>query len=220
MRLAAQLKDGGLRLVPERRVIKAAEVTAVRDARTLLDEAAAEADRIREAARAAYVEEKQRGYQDGLAEGHDKFAAELLELTAQGSRLISEFESELPEIVMSALRQILGGYDDTELVIQTVKQAMRMFRNQTDVTLRVPPDRLEDVTARIDEMRRDSGASSTYVNVVADRRLGPGGCVLESEFGSVDASIEAQLAVLERAMRKDLASRVGGAASVEPGGND
>jgi type III secretion protein L len=206
MRLAAQLKDGGLQLLPERRVVKAAEVKAIVDARALLDAAAAEAERIRAAAREAYEQEKQRGYEDGHAAGKEQLAEELARLSAEGARLASDFEARIPEIVMSALRQILGTYDQTELVLRTVSQALRMFHHQTELTLRVPPDRVEEVRMRVGELRAGSGARAD-IAVAADRHLPPGGCVLESELGSVDASIETQLAVLERAMRKELAGR-------------
>jgi type III secretion protein L len=208
MRLAAQLKDGGLRLLPEQRLLKAADVKAIADVRALLDQVAAEAERSREAAKEAYEEAKRQGYDDGLAAGKDQVAGRLVELSDQGAALVSDLEARIPEIVMSALRQILGTFDDTEVVIRTLRQALRMFRHQTDLTIRVPPDRFEEVRARIQELRADSGTGA-YVEVVADRHLAAGGCVLESELGSVDAGIEAQLAVLERAMRRELAGRSG-----------
>jgi type III secretion protein L len=206
MRLVAQLKDGGLQLLPELRVVKAADVKAIADARALLDAATNEAERIRAAAKEAYEQEKQRGYDDGYAAGKDQLAEDLARLSAESARLASDFETRIPEIVMSALRQILGTYDQTDLVIQTVSQALRMFHHQTELTLRVPPDRVEEVRARVGELRAGSGTGAD-IAVVGDPHLSPGGCVLESELGSVDASIEAQLAVLDRAMRKELAGR-------------
>jgi type III secretion protein L len=217
MRLAAQLKDGGLRLLPERRLLKAADVKAIADARALLDDAAAEAEQSREAAKEAYEAAKRQGYDDGLAAGKDQLAARLVELSDEGARLVSDFEARIPEIVMSALRQILGTFDDTELVVRTLRQALRMFRHQTDLTIRVPPDRFDELRARVQELRADSGTGA-YVEVVADRHLVAGGCVLESELGSVDAGIEAQLAVLERAMRQELAGRAGNRAASDAAG--
>ena len=212
MRLAAQLKGGDLQLLPERRVVKAAEVQAIGDARAMLEDARREAERIREAAKDTYETERQRGYQDGQAAAKAELAAQLAELTTQAARVVSEFEAQLPETVISAVRQILGTFDDTDLVLMVVRQALHMFHNQTELTLRVPPDRLEDIRARVAELYV-GGGSLAHVGVVADRRLTGGACVLESELGSVDASIEAQLAVLERAMRKELAGRGGDCAS-------
>lgn len=203
MHLAARLTDGKLALLKHRRVIKAAEMTALLDARAIVEDASLEAERIREAAHQAYLEEKERGYADGLAKGTEKIAEELTELAAQGTRFVDRLEAKMPDIITDALRQILGRFDDTDLVMQTANRALQMFRKQTAVSVRVAPEHFETVRARLDELRRGN-ESITYIDVVADQSIPADGCVVESEFGSVDAGVEAQLAVLDRAIRAQL----------------
>lgn len=204
MYLAARLKDGGLRLLPERRVVKAAELAALADARGIVEDANMEAERIREAAHQAYLDEKQRGYEDGVASGGEKIAEELTELAAQGAQFVDRLEANMPDIISDAVRQILKHFDKTDLVVQTANQALRMFRKETAVSVKVAPAQLEVVQARIDELKQGN-ESITYIDVVADPRLAEDGCIVASEFGSVDASIEAQLAVLDRAIKAQLA---------------
>jgi type III secretion protein L len=72
------------------------------------------------------------------------------------------------------------------------------------VSVKVSPAQVEAVRARLDELKRGN-ESITFVDVVADQSVAPDRCVVESEFGSVDAGIEAQLAVLDRAIRAQLA---------------
>ena len=43
-----------------------------------------------------------------------------------------------------------------------------------------------------------------YVEVVADARLDQGGCILETEIGIIDASVDGQLAALGLALKKPL----------------
>jgi type III secretion protein L len=204
MYLAARLKDGGLRLLPERRVVKAAEIAALADARGIVEDAGMEAERIREAAHQAYLDEKQRGYAEGVASGEAKIALELADLAAQGARFVDRLEAQMPDIISDAVRQILGTFDKSDLVVRTANQALRMFRKETAVSVKVAPSQLETVRARIDELKQGN-ESITYVDVVADPRLTDDGCIVASEFGSVDASIEAQLAVLDRAIKTQLA---------------
>ena len=47
-----------------------------------------------------------------------------------------------------------------------------------------------------------------YVDVVADPRLAPGACIVESEIGLVEASLERQLAALRQAFERVLGSRI------------
>lgn len=203
MHLAARLKDGGLRLLKERRVVKAAEMDALADARGIVEDATMEAERIREAAHQAYLDEKQRGYDDGVASGEAKIALELADLAAQGARFVDRLEAKMPDIISDAVRQILGRFDNTDLVVLTANKALRMFRKETAVSVKVAPSELETVRARIDELKQGN-ESITYIDVVAEPRLPADGCIVESEFGSVDAGIEAQLAVLDRAIRAQL----------------
>jgi len=203
MYLAARLKDGGLRLLKERRVVKAAEMDALADARGIVEDATMEAERIREAAHQTYLEEKQRGYDEGMATGEVKISEELTELAAQGARFVDRLEAKMPDIISDAVRQILGQFDNNDLVVQTANKALRMFRKETAVSVKVAPGELEIVRARVDELRQGN-ESITYIDVVADPRLPANGCIVESEFGSVDASIEAQLGALDRAIRAQL----------------
>ncbi|MEF1164548.1 SctL family type III secretion system stator protein VscL, partial [Vibrio parahaemolyticus] len=46
-----------------------------------------------------------------------------------------------------------------------------------------------------------------YVDVVADARLKNGGCILETEVGIIDASIDGQIQALKQAMVKQLSER-------------
>jgi type III secretion protein L len=45
-------------------------------------------------------------------------------------------------------------------------------------------------------------AGISFVDVAGDARLRAGGCILESELGIVDASIDVQLDALRRALAK------------------
>ena len=48
--------------------------------------------------------------------------------------------------------------------------------------------------------------SASFLDVVPDARLERGACLLESELGVVDASLETQLKALEGALRSKIAS--------------
>ena len=47
---------------------------------------------------------------------------------------------------------------------------------------------------------------SSFLNVIMDPRLSPGSCILESELGVLDASLETQLKALSRAFNAKVKS--------------
>ena len=48
----------------------------------------------------------------------------------------------------------------------------------------------------------DPAGRVRFLDIVADPKVNLGGCIIESESGAVDARLETQLRVLERAMLK------------------
>lgn len=203
MFLALRLKDGDLALLPERKIIKASEVAALRTAQDIIDDAHAERERILAEAKSAFETEKAKGFEDGKTEGREHLAQELLDLSSKGSAFLADLESQVPTIVTSIVRRILGAFDDDDLVVRAVAQAMQVFHRRTAVTVHVAPDQYEVVADKIAQLAKDNDAIS-FLDVVADRSLTRGQTFLESEFGTVDASVDTQLAMIERSMREDL----------------
>ncbi|MBG3877543.1 HrpE/YscL family type III secretion apparatus protein, partial [Desulfovibrio oxamicus] len=72
-------------------------------------------------------------------------------------------------------------------------------RSQQRVVVRVAPADERAVTEALGAMLQSAPGSASFLDVVADPRLERGACLLESELGVVDASLETQLKALENA---------------------
>ena len=80
-----------------------------------------------------------------------------------------------------------------------------MVRNQKQVTLRMYPD---DVPIA-EERERLAGGLSPHGRGRGGRSApGAGACIVESEIGLVEASLERQLAALRQAFERVLGSRI------------
>ena len=119
----------------------------------------------------------------------------------------SNVETTMVGLVMSAVRKIIDGYDDTERVLIVVKNALSVVRNQKQMTLRLHPQQVDAVRGRVNDLL-SAYPGVGYLDIVPDGRLEKEACILESEIGLVEASIESQIAALENAFRKVLGSRV------------
>ncbi|MEG1769575.1 MAG: FliH/SctL family protein, partial [Comamonas sp.] len=87
------------------------------------------------------------------------------------------------------------------------KNALSVVRNQKQMTLRLQPQQVEVVRTRINDLL-SAYPGVGYLDIVPDGRLGAHACILESEIGLVEASIDGQIAALEKAFQKVLGSRV------------
>ena len=192
-------------LQSDRRVVKAADVATVRSAAEIIAAAEADAARIREEAKVAFEAEKRRGYEKGLDDGKMEIAMLKLDQVESSVAFMENVEEKMAEIVMKALKTCVTEIGDREMVVQIVRKTMNaVIRTQKHVTLKVASDMVETVRARVSELTTDFPTVETF-DVVEDPRLKGAACVLETEAGVADASVETQLAAIERSLKKHIA---------------
>jgi len=173
--------------------------------------AAAEAENIREQARAE-------GFEAGRAEGHEQgmhavssaasaLVAAAQELSSASERAASELERDAMALALALAGKILAGTIDVEpeRVLDVVRGALRHVADRRTITIIVDPADMEIVTAAVEELRSEAGGIE-QCEVQADRRIGPGGAIVRTSEGEVDACLDTQL---ERA-REVIAAELGG----------
>ena len=192
-------------LQSDRRVVKAADVATVRSAAEIVAAAETEAARIREEAKAAFEEEKRRGYEKGIADGKMEIAMQKLDQVDSSVAFMESVEDKMAEIVMKALKTCVTEIGDQEMVVQIVRKTMSaVIRTQRSVTLKVSPELVETVRARVSELTTAFPTVETF-DIVEDPSLKGAACVLETEAGVADASVETQLAAIEKSLKKHIA---------------
>ena len=199
------INKGDFVLQSDRRVVKAADVATVRSAAEIVAAAETQAAQIREDAKAAYEEERKKGYDKGIADGKTEIAMQKLDLVDSSVAFMENVEEKMSDIVMKALKSCVIEIGDREMVIQIVRKTMAaVIRTQRQVTLKVAPELVETVRARVSELTATFPTIETF-DVVEDPRLKGSSCVLETEAGVADASVESQLAAIERSLKKHIA---------------
>ena len=192
-------------LQSDRRVVKATDAATVRSAAEIIAAAEADAARIREEAKAAFEEEKRRGYEKGISDGKMEIAMQKLDQVDSSVAFMESVEEKMAEIVMKALKTCVVEIGDREMVVQIVRKTMAaVIRTQRTVTLKVAPEQVDAVRARVSELRTAFPTIETF-DVVEDPRLKGAACILETEAGVADASVESQLAAIEKSLRKHIA---------------
>ena len=195
------------KLASDRRLVKASEVATVRTADEIIAAAEADAARIREEAKVAFEEEKKRGYEKGLADGKMEIAMQKLDLVDSSVKFMESIEGKMADIVMKALKSCVVEIGDSEMVVQIVRKTMKaVIRTQRQVTVKVAPEMVASVKARVDALRAEYPTIET-LDVVEDSRLKGPACILETEAGVADASVDTQLAAIEKSIQRHLSAR-------------
>lgn len=196
------LKKNDLEVASQTPHVTAEEAATVASAGEILAAAEAEAARIAEAAKAAYEDEKRRGYADGLAAARADELERKLSLVDAATAYMEKVEQTMGELVIKALRKCVMEIGDRELVMQIVRKSMQaVVRTQRQITVKVAPDMVETVKARLNDIL--SGFPSVaYADVVEDAHLAPTACIVETDAGSVESSIDGQIASIEKSIRR------------------
>lgn len=176
------------------KVLKANEVAELREASDIIAAAQKEAEDIRRKAEVAYQERYEAGYADGVEFGKMENAEKMMETVLASVEFIENIENTVVSVVNQSIRKIIGDIDDETRIRLIVSTALNNVRGQQKVTVRVSPKDEPVVSKALAAM-----TSGSYLTVVADTRLAPESCILESDLGVVDASLKTQLAALEHA---------------------
>ena len=154
---------------------------------------------------AQQVEQKLRQeYEQKLEATRSAVAASVSDFALQREEYFARVEAEIVQLSLSIASRILHreAQVDPMLVASLVRVAIEKMREGSSVTVRVGAGRSES-------WRKYFAAqpSMAHVEVVEDAELNAGDCILETELGSANFSMEAQLKEVERGFFDLLALR-------------
>jgi flagellar biosynthesis/type III secretory pathway protein FliH len=113
-----------------------------------------------------------------------------------------QWEQQAVELAAAIARRIIRRELDRqpEISLEWIREALQLAAGNGDVVLRVNP---EDHATLGDRVTRVAGELSRLgeVRIVADAAISAGGCKVETQFGSIDQQIEAQLARITEELR-------------------
>ena len=195
---------------------------AQRQAEALVRTAQLEAARIKGDADSLHGQAKElghrEGFEEGLAQGRQAAEKEMklaVEQAVQNAnRLIRAAEQQQVEFLVDAERQVL------ELVLECVRKvlareveenplvvlpivtaAISKVKDQDSIQIRVHPDDYETVLMARRDLQLLIGREEG-LRITADHTVSPGGCIVETTAGTVDARMETQMEMLQRALKE------------------
>ena len=187
------------------------------NAEQIVERAKLEVERmIKEAdLRVAEIEHEayQKGYDAGREVGFKKGQAEVRRLidrlgTIVGQAIdvrediIAASEKQMVDMILMIARKVIKDevVERKEVVLNNIREALRRIKDRDRVDIRVNFMDLELTTAHKDELIKMM-ESLRKVNIYEDSRIDRGGCIIETDVGSIDARISTQLKELEEAIR-------------------
>ncbi len=175
---------------------------AQEEARKIIEEAQAEHDKIKDG---AYKEGFEKGHEDGYQDGSAE-VTRLIERThkllesvmSRREEILNETEQQIVDLVILMTRKVVKIISENQksVVMANIIQALKKVKGRGNVTLRVnladvklTTEHIQDFISQVENIKG--------INVLEDSTVEKGGCVVETDFGAIDARISSQLTELE-----------------------
>ncbi len=151
----------------------------------------------------------ERGYGEGHSKGYDEGKAEVQRLVEslhsiitraieKRNEIIQEAETQIINLVLLIVKKVIKVISENQknVVINNVVQALRKLKSRGDVVIRVNLSDLELTSEHVkDFMKMVENVKS--ITVLEDSSVDRGGCIIETDFGQIDARISSQLHEIE-----------------------
>lgn len=126
------------------------------------------------------------------------------EMTGLRAQMIRDTEQQMVSLALAVARRIIQREIslDRDLLIAIARVALDRLGESAKVSVRLNPD---DYAAT--GSARSAEWNGTQVSVAADPRVPRGGCRVESDFGAIDAGVDAQIEELAHALLGDAVNR-------------
>jgi type III secretion protein L len=182
-------------------IIKGDVYSATNKAREILQKAQGEAEEIIRKAIEQREKEKKDGFQEGYQEGLAQVTELLVKARTEYEQMLRTGSKDMLELSFKIAEKIIGKQLelDKSIIMDIVAQALQTVRQSKQITVRVNPEDSKALKATKEELLELLG-HGRVIDVVEDKKVEKGGCIIESEVGIVDAQLSKQLDRLKKVL--------------------
>ena len=191
---------------------------AKQEARSIIEKAQNEADEKLGAAlqekEKVLEEAKNSGYEQGLKSAQQDIEADrqlameqceniLAEARRNKLKIMESSVADMARLVMLIAKKIIATeiITNPEVIVNIIREAVGFLDKPDNIQIYLNPEDLEKITAQIvNQNLNDNSIHTEAVELIGDKNICPGGCVVESDVGSIDAQLETRLENIERAV--------------------
>ncbi|MET0402100.1 MAG: type III secretion system stator protein SctL [Cystobacter sp.] len=209
----AEPLPGGERPVlrPPRPGVMNSEVFEARQtAQAIIEEAHREKERILAEAHREREDMLARAREQGRQEGLAQVSELFVRAKMQAGEMLAHQEADIIALACKIAEKIIGRdvERDPSLLADICAKAVEELRNARSVVLRVNPKSAAVLRARKAELMELIGRA-VDVSIREDPDVAPVGCIVQTEFGSVDAQLPTQFEMLQNVLFPDQGRKEG-----------
>ena len=200
MKLFSLISGKEVRMAPGQKKIPAEEFSLIHEAASILQEVKEETEAFQKKTAIESEEQKEAGFDQGFQEGLESLNKHLFALDQELKELRTEIQKKMLPLTLSAARKILG--EELKLhperVVDIVLTSLKPVTQHKKIIIYVNKADLAMLEAEKPKMKNIFEHLQS-LSIQERDDIDPGGCIIETEAGIINAQLENQWRALESA---------------------
>lgn len=187
-------------VTPNQRVLSPEAFSALLDAEELLAKTKEDSEAYMNATKQECERLRQEAQQQGFKEGNEAWISQIAYLEKEMHDLRDEIKSSLVPLAIASVKKILGKELETNpnTIVSIIIKALKELTQHKKILIHVNPKDLPIVEQSRPELKQIVEYADTLI-ISPQADVAPGGCIIETEAGIINAQLDVQLAALEKA---------------------
>lgn len=202
------IKHGSIHIAPKVKVIPAAEFSTLMDAHEILSAVKDDAESYKTHVIDDCEKLKLQAHKAGFEEGFSQWVSKIAELEDEINKVHSDLEKMLIPVALKAAKKIVGREIELseDTIVDIVSHALKGVAQHKRITVYVNKKDLAALDSHRTQLKQ-LFESLEALSIRERSDVAPGGCVIETEGGIINAQIENQWRVIEKAFEHLMLSK-------------
>ncbi len=185
---------------PKTKIIPADELSTLQEAAQVLDHIKQDAEKYRLQVAQESEEIKEHAFKEGYEEGFKEWAEHLVQFEKQLEDLHKEMQQVIIPIALKAAKKIVGREIELseDTIVDIVASNLKAVAQHKRITIYVNKKEL-DILEKHKPRLRELFEHLESLSIRPRDDIAPGGCIIETEIGIINAQMEHRWQVLEKA---------------------
>lgn len=196
-----------IKAAPGKKIIPASELSVLQESYQILEHTKEDADKYRLEVTEECEKIKEMAYQEGYEEGYKQWSEQLAHLENRFQDHQKAIQQMIIPVALKAAKKIVGREIELseDSIVDIIASNLKGITQHKKITIFVNKKEL-DILEQNKQKLRDLFEHAESFSIRPRDDIAPGGCVIETEVGIVNAQMEHRWKVLEKAFEALLKS--------------
>lgn len=208
------IHGGNIHIAPGTKVIPEETLSKLIDAQEVLKEVEKDAELYKKEVVTEIEKLKAQAQKEGFEQGYSEWMEKISALEDEIKKVRTDMQAIIVPIALKAAKKIVGREIDAseKTVVDIIANSLKGVSQHKKIRIYVNPKEFDTIEENRDQIKRIF-ENLEALSILPQDDVDPGGCIIETEGGIINAQLENQWMILENAFQKLVSTQPAGVAA-------